>query len=101
MEMKSQVGDLACVHGVATRGLLVRHLVLPGGLAGSRRVIGWIAETLGPATAISLMSQYYPTYRAGAHPLLREKGLENVFVQEMSSPASYRPDFTKKKPFRR
>jgi putative pyruvate formate lyase activating enzyme len=117
VEMKSQVGDLACVHGVATRGLLVRHLVLPGGLAGSRRVIGWIAETLGPATAISLMSQYYPTYRAGAHPLinrriradeydplldlLREKGLENVFVQEMSSPASYRPDFTKKKPFRR
>jgi putative pyruvate formate lyase activating enzyme len=91
--------------------------VLPGGLAGSRRVIGWIAETLGPATAISLMSQYYPTYRAAAHPLinrriradeydplldlLREKGLENVFVQEMSSPVSYRPDFTKKKPFRR
>ena len=115
--MKAQVGDLTLSHGVATRGLLVRHLVLPGGLAGTRRIIGWIADNLGPQTALSLMSQYYPAYRAAQAPtinrrirpdeytplvdLLAEKGFDNVFVQEMESAASYRPDFSKKRPFSR
>jgi putative pyruvate formate lyase activating enzyme len=101
MEMKAQVGDMACAGGLMTRGLLIRHLVLPGGLAGTRKIIGWIAEALGPATAVSLMSQYYPTYRAGEHRLINrrirpdeydplvdlmgEKGFVNVFIQEMES----------------
>jgi putative pyruvate formate lyase activating enzyme len=116
-EMKAQVGDLTPSHGVAARGLLIRHLVLPGGLAGTRRIIGWIADNLGPQTALSLMSQYYPTHRAGQTPiinrrirpdeyaplvdLLAEKGFDNVFVQEMESAASYRPDFSRKRPFSR
>lgn len=114
-EMKEQVGDLKLSGGVAARGLLVRHLVLPGSLAGTRRIIGWIAENLGPQTAVSLMSQYYPAYRAGARAiinrrirpdeyeplvdLLAEKGFGNVFIQEMESAAAYRPDFNKKRPF--
>jgi putative pyruvate formate lyase activating enzyme len=114
-EMKAQVGNLALSHGVATRGLLIRHLVLPGGLAGTKRIIGWIADNLGPQTALSLMSQYYPVYRAGHAPIinrrirpdeyaplvdfLMKKGFDNAFVQEMESAASYRPDFSKKHPF--
>ncbi len=115
-EMKSQVGDLVVERGVARRGLLIRHLVLPGGLAGTRRLIPWIKKALGPKTALSLMSQYYPTCRADAFRLIgrsirtdeydplvalvREEGFSNVFVQELESAASYRPDFTKKKPFK-
>ncbi len=114
-EMKSQVGDLVVERGVARRGLLIRHLVLPGGLAGTRRLIAWIKEALGPETAISLMSQYYPAHRADAYRLLnrrirsdeydplvalmREEGFENVFIQELESAHSCRPDFTKRKPF--
>ena len=114
-EMKSQVGDLVVERGVARRGLLIRHLVLPAGLAGTRKLIPWIKKTLGPETAISLMSQYYPAYRANAYrlidrrlrsdeydplaALMGEEGFENVFIQEMESAGSYRPDFAKKKPF--
>ncbi len=114
-EMKEQVGDLTLSGGVATRGLLIRHLVLPGGLAGTRRIIGWIAQNLGPQTAVSLMSQYYPAHRADSRAiinrrirpdeyaplvdLLAEKGFGNVFIQEMESAESYRPDFNKKRPF--
>jgi putative pyruvate formate lyase activating enzyme len=114
-EMKSQVGDLVVERGLARRGLLIRHLVLPGGLAGTRRLIAWIKKALGPETAISLMSQYYPGYRADAYRLLnrrirsdeydplvalmKEEGFENVFIQEMESSHSYKPDFTKKSPF--
>jgi putative pyruvate formate lyase activating enzyme len=114
-EMKSQVGDLVVERGVARRGLLIRHLVLPAGLAGTRKLIPWIRKTLGPETAISLMSQYYPAYRANAYrlidrrlrsdeydplaALMGEEGFENVFIQAMESAGSYRPDFAKKTPF--
>jgi len=116
-EMKSQVGDLVVERGVAKRGLLIRHLVLPSGLAGTRRLIAWIKKALGPKTALSLMSQYYPAYRADAYrlinrrirsdeydplvALMREEGFENVFIQELESAHSYQPDFTKKKPFQK
>ncbi len=85
MEMKAQVGDLTLSHGVATRGLLVRHLVLPGGLAGTRRIIGWIADNLGPQTALSLMSQYYPAYSAAQAPSTSTGA---------SGPTSIRPSWT-------
>jgi putative pyruvate formate lyase activating enzyme len=114
-EMKSQVGDLVTARDVAMRGLLVRHLVLPGGLAGTRRLVEWIGKSLGRKTAVSLMSQYYPVGRAKEYPLLdrrirsdeydplvdfmREQGFENVFVQELESAGAYRPDFTKDDPF--
>jgi putative pyruvate formate lyase activating enzyme len=63
--MKRQVGDLVTDEdGIARRGLIVRHLVLPGMVDETRRVLSWIAEHLGTGTSISLMSQYYPTHRA-------------------------------------
>jgi putative pyruvate formate lyase activating enzyme len=65
-EMHRQVGDLAVDgRGVATSGLLVRHLVLPRGLAGSREVIDFLAEEISRDTFLNVMDQYHPAYHAG------------------------------------
>ena len=72
-EMHRQVGDLEVVDGVARRGLLVRHLVLPGGLAGTERVIRFIAEEISRDTFVNIMAQYYPTYRAWEFPELSRR----------------------------
>jgi putative pyruvate formate lyase activating enzyme len=115
LEMKRQVGDLVVFDGVATRGLLVRHLVLPGGLAGSKEIFQWIKHNLGTKTFISLMSQYYPVHMANRVPLLRRKirqeeygtvvdylvreGFENAFLQESTSAPLFVPDFNEPEPF--
>jgi putative pyruvate formate lyase activating enzyme len=66
-EMHRQVGDLVVdEHGIARRGLLVRHLVLPGNLAGTAEVARFLAEEISPDTYINLMDQYRPAYRARA-----------------------------------
>ena len=49
--------------GIAQRGLLVRHLVMPNGLAGSDRIFKFLAEEVSPATYINIMDQYRPCYR--------------------------------------
>jgi putative pyruvate formate lyase activating enzyme len=70
-EMHRQVGDLVVDdEGVARRGLLVRHLVLPEDLAGSEEVLGFIASELSLDTYLNLMAQYRPCYRASEHPPL-------------------------------
>jgi putative pyruvate formate lyase activating enzyme len=115
VQMKSQVGDLVITGGVARRGLLIRHLVLPGGLGGTKKLVRWIKGQLGPGTAVSLMSQYYPSGRARAIPMINrrirsaeygplvdfmgEEGFEHVFLQELESAHAFRPDFRKKEPF--
>jgi putative pyruvate formate lyase activating enzyme len=65
IEMHRQAGDLQLdERGVATRGLLIRHLVLPNKLASSAEVLAFIAGRVSKNTYISLMSQYHPAYRA-------------------------------------
>jgi putative pyruvate formate lyase activating enzyme len=60
-EMFRQVGDLVMdEHGVAKRGLLIRHLVMPEGVAGTREVMNWITQELSPTTYVNVMAQYYP-----------------------------------------
>ncbi|MBA7663280.1 hypothetical protein ES703_71319 [subsurface metagenome] len=66
-EMHRQVGDLQLKKGLATRGLLVRHLVLPNNLAGSFKIIDFLAEQISNATTINVMDQYHPCYKAGLH----------------------------------
>ena len=70
-EMHRQVGDLVLdEHGIARRGLLVRHLVLPEGLAGSEEIFRFLAEEISPNTYLNIMDQYRPAYRAAEYPPL-------------------------------
>ena len=69
--MYRQVGDLRRDEkGIARRGLLVRHLVLPGNLAGTEVVLAFLANEISPHTYLNLMDQYYPCYRAAENPPL-------------------------------
>ena len=72
-EMHWQVGDLKVKKGLATRGLLVRHLVLPNQLAGSFEVIDFLAEKISPSTTINVMDQYRPCYKASSHPKINRR----------------------------
>jgi putative pyruvate formate lyase activating enzyme len=100
--------------GIARRGLLVRHLVLPGQLENSRKCLDVLAD-LSPDIFVSLMSQYSPQYKACNYPGINrtltadeydeimdyalDLGLENVFVQELESQEHCLPDFAQDKPF--
>jgi putative pyruvate formate lyase activating enzyme len=107
--------------GLLKNGLLVRMLVLPSNAAGIAESLAWIAETLSPRVAISLMAQYYPIHRAAkderystlsreitageweeALAALAANGFENGFAQELETANRYyRPDFTDREtPFR-
>ncbi len=73
-EMHRQVGDLMIDgRGLATRGLLVRHLVLPNGLSGVEGVAKFLAEEISPDTYLNLMDQYHPAYHAAQFPELRHR----------------------------
>ena len=70
-EMHRQVGDLQLdENGIALRGLLVRHLVLPAEIAGTEKVLAFLAQEISCNTYLNLMDQYYPCYRADDYPLL-------------------------------
>jgi putative pyruvate formate lyase activating enzyme len=117
-EMYRQVGsELVYEDGIVTRGLVVRHLVMPNGLAETESVFRFIAD-LDPKIHISLMAQYYPSNKAERYPLISRNissseyyraielldkfGLENGWVQETESKESYRPFFeeTREDPFK-
>jgi putative pyruvate formate lyase activating enzyme len=85
-EMHRQVGDLKLdARGVAVSGLLVRHLVLPHGLAGSRRVIDFLAGEISRDTSLNLMDQYRPAWRAGEVRTLARR----VYRQEVEEVREY------------
>ncbi|MFP3866616.1 MAG: radical SAM protein [Desulfobacteraceae bacterium] len=89
-EMHRQVGDLVMDEdGIAYRGLLVRHLVLPNGLAGTREIMKFLAEEISPHTYVNVMGQYRPCGRAHEHPLLNRfiTGLEHTEAQKMAREA--------------
>jgi len=71
-EIFRQVGEelLLDADGMALRGLIVRHLVLPGELAGTPQVLRWLSRDLSPHIHVSLMDQYFPAYRALDDPVL-------------------------------
>jgi putative pyruvate formate lyase activating enzyme len=89
-EMHRQVGDLVLDDdGVALRGLLVRHLVLPDGLAGTKEVMEFLAREISPNTYVNVMGQYRPCGRADEHPSLRKflTGLEHAQAQQLAREA--------------
>jgi putative pyruvate formate lyase activating enzyme len=71
LEMHRQVGDLQLdAHGIARRGLLVRHLVLPNDLAGTEEIVRFLAEQVSSNTYLNVMSQYRPAFNARRFPKL-------------------------------
>lgn len=72
-EMHRQVGDLEVVGGVARRGLLIRHLVMPSGVAGSREVLDFIATEISPRSWVNVMDQYRPCHRAHEFPAIARR----------------------------
>jgi len=81
-EMHRQVGDLVMDQsGVAVQGLLLRHLVLPDGIAGTREVVRFVAEELSRNTYVNIMDQYRPCYKAFDHPPLNRLITENELTE--------------------
>ena len=103
LEMQSQVGDLIIdKNGIGERGLLIRLLALPGGISGTIDTLRFIRKNLSTKTYLSIMSQYYPTFKAYEYPELslgisaaeynnvvdeaRLLGLNNGWVQDSPEP---------------
>lgn len=92
-EMHRQVGDLQIDdHGVAVRGLLVRHLVLPEGLANTGRVLEFIASEISRNTYVNLMDQYHPAHVATQYPPLDRTVAPREFERALALAAKYRLD---------
>jgi len=89
-EMHRQVGDLQLdKNGIAQRGLLVRHLVLPDNLAGSEAVIAFLANEISKDTYLNLMAQYRPCYRADENPPLDRPLSEDEYRQALDLTREY------------
>jgi putative pyruvate formate lyase activating enzyme len=110
-----QVGDgLEMENGVGKRGIIIRHLVLPGKVENSKEVFRLIKKGVSTSLPISLMSQYTPTAKVHSHPLLNRRiaaeeynqvldfvldlGFDNLFIQEVNE-ANLAPDFDRENPF--
>ena len=111
LEMQSQVGEnVFDENGIMKRGLIIRHLVLPGNVSQAFRVMDWVKENLPEDTILSLMSQYTPCGKACEYPTINRRlsereydlvldyaeklDFENGFIQEIeSSSKDFIPDF--------
>jgi putative pyruvate formate lyase activating enzyme len=84
--MHRQVGVLKTdARGIATRGMLIRHLVLPEGMAGTDRVAAYIAEELDPDTYVNIMPQYRPCADAGSTPPLNRRLKPSEFAEAVTT----------------
>lgn len=110
-EMKRQVGNpVFDENGMLQKGLIVRHLVLPNHLKNSKKVLKWVKEKLGRDTYVSVMAQYFPTFKANETEDINRKltkeeyfeienyfyslSLKNGYMQEIEEDeAKYVPDF--------
>ncbi|MDZ4181529.1 MAG: radical SAM protein, partial [Candidatus Cloacimonadaceae bacterium] len=109
-EMYDQVGKLHVDDdGIAKRGVLVRHLVLPKGLSGTRELLNLLHDEFGSEISVSLMAQYYPAGKAkdylelsrgisrmeydAALETVQVLGFDRVFTQELSCNADWTPAF--------
>ena len=109
-EMFRQTGDAVFENGIMKKGLIIRHLVLPGNVSQGMKVLDWIKENLNGEFAISLMGQYLPCGEAEKYPTINRRlshreynmvidyadklGFENAYIQDLSaSDDIYIPDF--------
>lgn len=111
LEMYKQVGDpVFDDNGLIKRGMIIRHMILPNNVENSKMVLKWIKENLSNKVYISVMAQYFPTYKACEYPEINRKitkeelelvweyasslGFENGFIQELGEhEEEYVPNF--------
>lgn len=110
LEMYRQVGVPVFENGLIKKGIIIRHLLLPGLLSESKKILDWISGNLSKDVYISLMSQYIPMYKASCFPEINKRvspksyewlidyflslGLKKGYTQEYSSAQDvYTPDF--------
>ncbi len=115
-EMFRQVGILETnAQGIARRGMIIRHLVLPEDIAGTKESLDFIASSISRYVTVSIMSQYHPTHKSSLYPelnryisaheygkavrCLEEANIENGWAQDLISRDIYLPDFDKANPF--
>ena len=116
-EMFRQKGSILHLdeNNCALSGMIIRHLVLPGQIENSKKVLNFIAEELSTKLNVSLMSQYFPTPKVSCHPKLKNHvlareyeavvaemerlGMHNGWIQDLDSSGTYRPDFDEEYPF--
>lgn len=83
-EMYIQVGDLVVEGGIAIKGLLVRHLVMPEGIAGTKEIMHFIAKEISKNTYVNIMDQYRPCYRAYEFPDINRRITSSEFSKAIS-----------------
>ena len=108
LEMYQQVGKATFENGIMKKGIIIRHLILPGQIIQTKRILAWIKNNLPKDVYISIMAQYFPTYNANNYPEINRKitkqeynfvvsmlkDFENGFIQELSEcEEDYVPDF--------
>jgi putative pyruvate formate lyase activating enzyme len=90
-EMHRQVGDLTInSKGIAERGLLIRHLVMPGEVASSEAVLKFIAEEISVDSYVNIMAQYRPEYRANEYPEISRRINHKEFLETIQLAKGFR-----------
>ena len=84
IKMQEQVGELVTAKdGIALRGLMIRHLVMPNRVAGTREFVRWVAENLPKSTYVNIMSQYRVEHLAFGHPRIARAITVDEFLEAM------------------
>ncbi len=109
LEMMSQVpNNVFDTNGILQNGIIIRHLILPGNIMQTKKILNWIKSNLPKNTFVSIMAQYFPTFEASNHPILNRKiskkeydlvinmlnDFQNGYIQELSDfEEEYVPNF--------
>ncbi len=96
IQMHKQVGDLIIKNGIARRGLLIRHLVLPNNQADTKEIIDFISDNIGCNSYLNLMEQYHPCYMSYKYPKIKNKiGYDEYipYINYARSKGFYRPEY--------
>jgi putative pyruvate formate lyase activating enzyme len=88
-EMYRQVGDLVVEKGIARRGLIIRHLVLPNRIAGTEEFLKFVAENLSKTTYLNIMRQYRPEHRANEYPELARQLKRKEYTEALQWAKKY------------
>jgi putative pyruvate formate lyase activating enzyme len=88
-EMFRQTGDLQVERGIAVKGLIIRHLVLPNRIAGTKELLKFVAEDISKTTYVNIMRQYRPEHKASNYPELSRRITPKEYTEALSWAKQY------------